>query len=112
MNAASTSVDVVRGQVEVADFRSGQTAQVMAGQHAKAFAHGNPGLSLGGSGTLSPIEQGQPRDRLSNEFRFQTRITAPRRASMDSRPPASTAIAQRSPPRRIGGSQRKRPGMA
>src|SRR5215213_1923250 len=29
VNAGSTSVDVVRGQVEVADFRSGQIAQVM-----------------------------------------------------------------------------------
>src|SRR5258708_7029385 len=61
VNAASTSVDVVRGQVEVADFRTGQIAQVMAGQHATAFANGKTGLSLGGSGTLAPIEQGKPR---------------------------------------------------
>jgi hypothetical protein len=52
---------VVRGQVEVADFKSGQIAQVMAGQHATAFANGKSGLSLGGTGTFSPIEHGKPR---------------------------------------------------
>ena len=61
VNAATTSVDVIRGQVQVADFKSGQIAQVMPGQHATAFAQGNAGLSLGGSGTFSPIEHGQPR---------------------------------------------------
>jgi len=40
VNAASTSVNVLRGQVEVADFKSGQIAQVMPGQVATAFAHG------------------------------------------------------------------------
>ena len=61
VNAGKTTVDVVRGQVEVADFKSGQIAQVMAGQHATAFASGKTGLSLGGSGALAPIEQGKPR---------------------------------------------------
>jgi hypothetical protein len=61
INAGSTSVDVIRGQVEVADFKSGQIAQVMPGQHATAFAHGKAGLALTGSGTFSPIEQGKPR---------------------------------------------------
>ena len=61
VNAASTSIEVIRGQVEVADFRSGQVAQVMPGQFATTSAHGKPGLSLSGSGTLSPIEQGRPR---------------------------------------------------
>src|SRR6266496_3115791 len=61
VNAGKTTVDVIRGQVEVADFKSGQIAQVMAGQHAAAFATGKTGLSLGGPGTLAPIEQGKPR---------------------------------------------------
>ena len=61
VNAGKTTVDVVRGQVEVADFKSGQIAQVMAGQHATAFASGKTGLTLGGSGTLAPLEQGKPR---------------------------------------------------
>src|SRR5690242_14392069 len=61
VNAGKTTVEVVRGQVEVADFKSGQIAQVMAGQHATAFANGKAGLSLGGTGALAPIEQGKPR---------------------------------------------------
>ena len=61
VNASSTSVDVLRGKVEVADFKSGQIAQVLPGQMAKSFAEGKPGLSLSGSGTFSPIEQGKPR---------------------------------------------------
>jgi hypothetical protein len=61
VDAGKTTVDVVRGQVEVADFKSGQIAQVMAGQHATAFASAKIGLSLGGAGTLAPIEQGKPR---------------------------------------------------
>jgi hypothetical protein len=61
VNAGKTTVDVIRGQVEVADFKSGQIAQVMAGQHATAFANGKTGLSLSGTGTFSPIEHGKPR---------------------------------------------------
>jgi FecR protein len=61
INAASTSVEVRRGQVEVSDFRSGQIAQVMPGQAATAFAQGKSGLSVSGSGTFNPIEQGKPR---------------------------------------------------
>jgi hypothetical protein len=61
VTAKGTTVDVSHGQVEVSDFKSGQIAQVMPGQHATVFAHGNAGLSLGGSGILQPIEHGKPR---------------------------------------------------
>jgi hypothetical protein len=61
VNAANTRVDVQRGQVEVADFKSGQIAQVLPGQAATSFANGKSGLSLSGSGTFNPIEQGKPR---------------------------------------------------
>lgn len=61
VGAGSTKVGVLRGQVEVTDFKTGQIAQVMPGQVATAFEHGKPGLSLSGSGTLNPIEQGKPR---------------------------------------------------
>jgi hypothetical protein len=54
-------VDVLRGQVEVADFKSGQYALVLPGQVAKIVAQGLGGLSLSGSGTLSPIKKGEPR---------------------------------------------------
>src|SRR4051812_48387124 len=53
VNATGTNVEVIKGQVEVADFKSGQIAQVMPGQHATVFAHGRPGLTLGGSGTFN-----------------------------------------------------------
>jgi hypothetical protein len=64
VSAGKTTVDVVRGQVEVADFKSGEIARVMAGQHATAFANGKSGLSLGGTGSFSPIEHGKPRASL------------------------------------------------
>ena len=82
VNATSTSVDVLRGQVEVADFKSGQIAQVMPGQHATAFAHGKPGLSLSGSGTLNPIEQGKPRPSSIERIMVpKTGLSAPRSAA-------------------------------
>src|SRR3954467_5664394 len=61
VNATGTSVEVIKGPVEVADFKSGQIAQVMPGQHATVFAQGRPGLTLGGSGTFNPIEHGKAR---------------------------------------------------
>src|SRR5512138_52037 len=61
VNASGATVDVVRGQVEVSDFKTGQIAQVMPGQHASVSSHGNAGLTLGGPGTLQPIQHGQPR---------------------------------------------------
>lgn len=61
VNASGATVDVVRGQVEVADFKTGQIAQVMPGQHANVSANGNAGLTLTGAGALQPIQQGQPR---------------------------------------------------
>ena len=61
VGAGSTKVGVLRGQVEVSDFKTGQIAQVMPGQVATAFEHGKPGLSLSGAGTFNPIEQGKPR---------------------------------------------------
>jgi hypothetical protein len=82
VNAASTSIEVVRGQVEVADFRSGQVAQVMPGQLATASAHGKPGLSLSGSGTFAPIEQGRPRASTIQQLMVpKSGLSAPRHAA-------------------------------
>ena len=61
VGADSTKVGVLRGRVEVSDFKTGQIAQVMPGQAATVFEHGKPGLRLSGAGTLNPIEQGKPR---------------------------------------------------
>jgi hypothetical protein len=61
VTASGADVAVSRGQVEVADFKSGQIAQVLPGQMAKVFATGQVGLSISGSGTFLPIEHAQPR---------------------------------------------------
>ena len=74
VNAASTSVDVIRGQVEVADFRTGQIAQVMPGQHATTFANGKAGLSLERIRHLQPDRAGQAAHALD-----RTRAGAARR---------------------------------
>jgi hypothetical protein len=82
VNATSTRIDVIRGQVEVADFRSGQIAQVMPGQAATAFAQGKPGLSLSGTGTFSPIEQGRPRASTIQQIMVpKSGLSAPRYAA-------------------------------
>jgi hypothetical protein len=82
VNAASTRIDVIRGQVEVADFRSGQVAQVMPGQVATAFAHGKPGLSLSGTGAFSPIEQGRPRASTIRQIMVpKSGLSGPRHAA-------------------------------
>jgi hypothetical protein len=82
VNAGSTRIDVIKGQVEVADFRSGQIAQVMPGQVATAFAQGKPGLSLSGTGTFSPIEQGRPRASTIQQIMVpKSGLSAPRHAA-------------------------------
>lgn len=54
-------VDVTRGKVEVADFRSGDVAQVLPGQAAETHA-GSHGLHMSGSGDFLPIQRGTPRN--------------------------------------------------
>jgi hypothetical protein len=83
VNASSTSVDVIRGQVEVADFRTGQIAQVKPGQHATTFSHGNGGLALSGTGAFSPIEQGKPRTPTIERVPVpRAGLTAPRNTAV------------------------------
>jgi hypothetical protein len=82
VSTAGTSISVIRGQVEVADFRSGQIAQIMPGQVATASAHGKAGLSLSGSGTFSPIEQGRPRASTIERIMVpKSGFSAPRHAA-------------------------------
>ena len=84
VEAGKTQVDVVRGQVEVSDLKTGKIAQVMAGQHATAFAYGKGGLSLNGPGTLSPIEQGKPRAPTVQRIPVpRNGFAAPRQASIE-----------------------------
>jgi hypothetical protein len=54
-------VDVTRGQVQVSDFKTGQSVIVLPGQSAGVSAHGAGGLQLKGSGTFNAIEQDKPR---------------------------------------------------
>jgi hypothetical protein len=69
VDANGARVNVVRGQVEVADFKSGQIAQVMPGQLAKVSIEGPKGIDLTGAGPRHPIVEGTPRapmlERLS-----------------------------------------------
>jgi len=112
VNAASTSVDVLRGQVEVADFKSGQIAQVMPGQVATVFAHGKPGLSLSGSGTLNPIEQGKPRASSIERIMVpKAGLSAPRSAANGQLIRALGHLAALHQPQRNAGSAAARPGV-
>ncbi|BAC51390.1 bll6125 [Bradyrhizobium diazoefficiens USDA 110] len=82
VNAGSTRVGVLRGQVEVSDFKTGQIAQVMPGQAATAFGHGKPGLSLSGAGTFNPIEHGKPRASTIERIPVpKSGLSAPRNAA-------------------------------
>jgi FecR protein len=61
VDKSDSHVDVLRGQVEVADFKSGQYAMVLPGQVAKVVSRSVGGLLLSGAGALSPILKGAPR---------------------------------------------------
>lgn len=69
VDSAGARVNVARGQVEVADFKSGQIAQVMPGQLARVSLDAASGIKLTGAGTHLPIVNGAPRapsiERLS-----------------------------------------------
>ncbi len=64
VNRDNAAVQVHRGEVEVADFKTGQLALVQPGQMAKVATQGTGGLTLSGSGVLSPIRHGEPRSPL------------------------------------------------
>ncbi len=81
VKANSTRVGVMRGQVEVSDFKTGQIAQVTPGQAATVFSHGKHGLVLSGSGPFTPIEQGKPRASSINRIPVpRGGLAAPRNA--------------------------------
>jgi FecR-like protein len=60
VDQGGSHVDVLRGQVQVTDFKSGQRALVNPSQTATVSLRGTPGLALSGSGPMSPIEFGSP----------------------------------------------------
>jgi hypothetical protein len=61
VGSRESRVDVLRGQVEVADFKTGQFAMVAPGQAAQVSEIGKVGLALSGTGIFAPIQQGTPR---------------------------------------------------
>jgi hypothetical protein len=65
-----SQVDVLRGQVQVVDYKSGQNALVNRDQVARVSTQGLSGLSLSGRGTLSPVHQGTPRSPLVTPIAF------------------------------------------
>lgn len=82
VGAGSTKVGVLRGQVEVSDFKTGQIAQVMPGQAATVFEHGKSGISLSGAGMFNPIEQGKPRASTIERVPVpKSGLSAPRNAA-------------------------------
>jgi hypothetical protein len=61
VNRGDAHVDVLQGQVQVSDFKSGQQIVLLPGQAAKVSASGPGGLVLSGKGRFNAIEQGKPR---------------------------------------------------
>ncbi len=61
VNKDAARVKVLRGQVEVTDFKSGEYVLVLPGQAAEASAQGAVGISLSGTGPLNPVWKGLPR---------------------------------------------------
>ncbi len=61
MDDAGSHVDVLRGQVDVVDYKSGDEALVLPGQTAQVAATGSTGLRLSGSGSFNPITKGPAR---------------------------------------------------
>ncbi|MBX9825711.1 MAG: FecR family protein [Xanthobacteraceae bacterium] len=60
VDEGGSRVEVLRGQVHVTDYKSGQRALVNPSQMAAVSLRGAPGLALSGSGPMSPIESGSP----------------------------------------------------
>ena len=61
VDKGSSRVAVLRGQVQVSDFKSGDNVLVLPGQVARTSGQGAGGLQLSGQGRLNAIEHGTPR---------------------------------------------------
>jgi hypothetical protein len=59
-----SQVDVLRGQVQVSDYRTGQYALVNPQQSAQVSLTGPSGVALSGPGPLNPIQFDRPREPL------------------------------------------------
>ncbi len=94
-----SNVNVLRGQVEVKDFKSGQFALVTAGQKAEVSANRSFGLSLSGAGTLGVIQQGAPRSSpVMPVFMRSAALSAPPSGTHSEQAPvASRGLSGQSP---------------
>ncbi|MCE4226669.1 FecR domain-containing protein, partial [Methylobacterium sp. C25] len=61
LEGGRAKVDVERGRVQVADFKTGDSALVLPGQSARVLANAEQGLQLSGRGMLGQIMHGTPR---------------------------------------------------
>jgi hypothetical protein len=88
VNDGDSRVEVLKGQVEVMGLKSGQYALVQPGQAAQVSAQGRGSLSLDGTGTMSPIQQGTPRSALVTGLSMpKESIPAPAVAANAASPP-------------------------
>jgi len=89
-------VDVVSGEVDVTDDKSGQRARVRPDQAATASAQGASDFSLSGAGIFSRIEPGAPRHPPAMPLQWPGLATAFRTAANAGRatPQVGTALPQ------------------
>lgn len=90
VNEGASRVDVLRGQVEVHDLKSGQYAMVLPEQAATVSVQGLAGLMLSGAGTLNPVQQGTPRGASVNPTLATTSAQPTRMAAAPEVQPART----------------------
>jgi hypothetical protein len=61
VDRAGSQVQVLRGQVDVADFHSGEQVLLLPSQEAKVAAAGDRTLAVSGSGLFNPVRVGPSR---------------------------------------------------
>jgi hypothetical protein len=103
----ASRVDVLSGQVQVSDHKTGQRALVNPDQSASVSIQGKSGLSLSGSGPLSPIELGTP--RAAPMMPASMRIASNAAPAAERAPAANPPVSVTAPaPRRAERSQSDR----
>ena len=89
----ASRVEVLRGQVQVTDYKTGQRALVNQEQAAAVSMQGAPGLSLSGSGRLNLIEFGSPQTPPSMPSAAPAAVRTAAAAKAETQPVQSAAPA-------------------
>jgi hypothetical protein len=76
VDGRESRVEVLAGQVEVAELKTGKFALVSPGQVARVASNGAGGLSLSGRGAIDEIKQGTPRAPRANPGVLQRDVRA------------------------------------